>query len=79
MLSETERARRSAQSQSSTYTDTRGAGVYLKCSASYLEKSRVSGGGPRFIKIGKSVRYKIEDLDMWASGRTFASTSEYAA
>jgi hypothetical protein len=62
-----------------TYTDTRGAAAHLGCSASCLEKYRVAGGGPRFIKIGKSVRYKIEQLDAWASGRTFASTSEYAA
>ena len=62
-----------------TYTDTRGAAAHLACSASYLEKERVTGGGPRFIKIGKSVRYRIADLDAWASGRTFGSTSEYAA
>jgi len=61
------------------YTDTRGAAEHLACSASCLEKYRVTGGGPRFVKIGKSVRYKIEHLDDWVSGRTFASTSEYAA
>jgi hypothetical protein len=66
-------------SSAPTYTDTRGAAAHLACSASYLEKERVAGGGPRFIKIGKAVRYKIDDLDAWASSRTFASTSEYAA
>jgi hypothetical protein len=63
----------------STYKNTRGAAEHLDCSASYLEKLRVVGGGPRFVKIGKSVRYKLEHLDDWASGRTFGSTSEYGA
>jgi hypothetical protein len=61
------------------YTNTRGAAERLACSASYLEKCRVTGGGPRFLKIGKSVRYKIEDLDAWAGVRAHGSTSEYSA
>jgi hypothetical protein len=63
----------------SNYIDTRGAAAYLACSTSYLEKCRVSGRGPRFIKIGKAVRYKIEDLDAWANSRAHGSTSEYPA
>jgi hypothetical protein len=62
----------------SRYTNTRGAAEYLACSTSYLEKCRVAGGGPRFLKIGKAVRYKIEELDAFASAREHDSTSEYA-
>lgn len=62
----------------SRYTNTRGAAEHLACSTSYLEKCRVTGGGPRFLKIGKSVRYKIEELDEFATAREHASTSEYA-
>jgi hypothetical protein len=60
------------------YTNTRGAAEHLACSTSYLEKCRVTGGGPRFLKIGKAVRYKIEELDAFASAREHGSTSEYA-
>lgn len=62
----------------SRYTNTRGAAKHLACSASYLEKCRGAGDGPRFLKIGKAVRYKIEDLDAFASAREHGSTSEYA-
>jgi hypothetical protein len=62
----------------SRYTNTRGAAEHLACSASYLEKCRVTGGSPRFLKIGKAVRYKIEELDAFASAREHGSTSEYA-
>lgn len=62
----------------SRYTNTRGAAKHLACSASYLEKCRGTGEGPRFLKIGKAVRYKIEDLDAFASAREHGSTSEYA-
>ena len=59
------------------FTDTRGAATYLACSTSYLEKCRITGGGPRFIKIGKAVRYRLADLDAFAGARTYKSTSEY--
>ena len=65
-------------SATSQYINTRGAAQHLACSASYLEKCRVSGGGPRFHKIGKAVRYKIEELDAFASAREHRSTAEYA-
>ena len=60
------------------YTNTRGAADHLACSTSYLEKRRLTGGGPRFIKIGKAVRYKLADLDAFADARSHISTSEYA-
>jgi hypothetical protein len=61
------------------YTNTRGAAEHLALSASYLEKRRLSGGGPRFIKIGKAVRYRIDELDAWAAARLHGSTSEYSS
>jgi len=65
-------------SATSRYTNTRGAAEHLACSTSYLEKCRVTGSGPRFHKIGKAVRYKIEELDAFARAREHGSTSEYA-
>ena len=45
--------------------------VYIGMSKSWLRQSRVQGARfgrvspPAFIKIGRSVRYLIEDLDVW--------------
>lgn len=64
---------------STKYTDTLGAAEHLACSKSYLEKLRLVGGGPRYLKIGHAVRYQIDDLDAWAQSRAYKSTSEYAA
>jgi predicted DNA-binding transcriptional regulator AlpA len=44
---------------------------YIGMSRSYLRQSRMEGNrtnrtpAPSFIKIGRSVRYLIEDLDSW--------------
>ena len=44
---------------------------YIGMSRSFLRQSRMEGSrtnrtpAPRFIKIGRSVRYIIEDLDNW--------------
>ncbi len=56
------------------------AAVCLRCSKSYLDKLRVYGGGPRFLRLGKrKILYRKPDLDLWAAGRSFGSTSEYRA
>ncbi len=47
------------------------ASAYIGMSASWLRHGRVEGcrfdriPRPPFIKIGRSVRYLIEDLDIW--------------
>jgi hypothetical protein len=61
----------------SPYADTRGASDHTTFSTSYLEKLRVVGGGPPFIKVGKAVRYKLADLDTWLAEQKRGSTSEY--
>ena len=48
-------------------------------SASTLAKLRLSGDGPSFLKLGKRVAYRPQDLEDWISQRVFRSTSEYAA
>jgi excisionase family DNA binding protein len=55
------------------------AADYLRCSASYLNKLRVTGGGPQFAKIGASVRYRRIDLDRWIEKRIQKSTAETKA
>jgi len=46
-------------------------------SASTLAKLRLSGEGPDYLKLGKRVFYRPNDLDVWQSQRVFKSTSEY--
>ena len=58
----------------------REAATYLRVSKSYLDKLRVYGGGPRFLRLGKrKVLYRRSDLDAWLARRSFDSTSEYDA
>ena len=41
-----------------------------------LEGWRVRGEGPRYLKIGRLVRYKTEDLDAYLESRARCSTSQ---
>ena len=55
------------------------AADYVGLSPRTLEKMRVLGGGPRYRKHGRYVRYHIDDLNAWSSSRTHDSTSDGAA
>ena len=58
----------------------RPAAAYLRVSKSYLDKLRVYGGGPKFLRFGKrKILYRKSDLDFWAAQHRFGSTSEYAS
>jgi excisionase family DNA binding protein len=50
------------------------AAIFLRLSPRTLEKFRVIGGGPRFHKFGRSVRYAVEDIEAWANERAFNMT-----
>ena len=52
------------------------AAAYLRLSPRTLERHRVAGSGPRFVKAGKRVLYRVDDIDAWVAARTFASTAE---
>lgn len=42
-----------------------------------LQKWRVVGGGPKFVKVSaRSVRYRVQDLLDWTAERTVTSTSD---
>jgi hypothetical protein len=51
---------------------------YLKLSVRTVERLRVSGTGPKFLKILRSVRYRPEDVQSWEAARVVGSTSEAA-
>lgn len=58
---------------------TKEAARHLGLSVSYLEKLRVTGGGPRFAAMGRAITYAVADLDAWAAARTVANTAEARA
>ena len=55
------------------------AAELIGISASTLAKLRLSGDGPSFLKLGKRVAYRPQDLEDWINQRVFRSTSEYAS
>ena len=55
---------------------TRAAAELLCLDQRTLERFRVAGTGPKFVKMGKCIRYRPSDLEAWLATRTVASTSE---
>lgn len=52
------------------------AARFLRVSKSFLAKARMTGDGPPFIKIGRSVRYSEATLHQWMKSRQRLSTTE---
>jgi predicted DNA-binding transcriptional regulator AlpA len=48
---------------------TPGAAAYIGLAASTLEKARLAGWGPPFMKLGRVVGYDMRDLDAWLEQR----------
>jgi predicted DNA-binding transcriptional regulator AlpA len=48
----------------------------LDTSERNLERMRLEGRGPRFVKIGRSVRYSADDVEAWIAAHAKSSTSE---
>ena len=55
------------------------AATYLGLSKSTTEKLRHFGGGPRYLKFGRAVRYRQQDLDAWLTDRLIENTSQRPA
>jgi len=55
---------------------TPGAAAYVGLAVTTLEKMRLTGGGPPFVRLGcRAVGYVLSDLDAWIEGQKAASTS----
>jgi predicted DNA-binding transcriptional regulator AlpA len=46
----------------------------LRKPESWLAKARVTGIGPKFVKVGAAIRYRRSDVDAWLAERTRTST-----
>jgi predicted DNA-binding transcriptional regulator AlpA len=54
----------------------RDAAKMLNVSVSWLAKARLSGTGPRYVKIGRAVRYPESSIREFIKSRMRGSTSE---
>jgi hypothetical protein len=57
------------------------AAGYIEKSPSWLNKQRAAGRGPRFLKVGGRVQYRVSDLDAYLDGcaRETAESRQEAA
>ena len=53
------------------------AALKLGCSIHKMQKDRRIGSPVPFIKIGRSVRYKLADIEAYLEQQRFTSTSQY--
>lgn len=67
--------------QSASLLRTADAAKYLERSESWLNHQRSKGLGPRFVRLGVSVRYRRADLDAYLEGSVVetADTRQQAA
>lgn len=54
------------------------AAAYIDKSASWLNKTRMNGSGPVYLKIGGAVRYLRTDLDHWLNGTRRTAVYDFA-
>ena len=59
-----------------TVLTTKQAAEHLSLAVTTLEKYRVYGGGPRFVRLGRAVRYRASDLTAWLESHVRTSTSD---
>tara|TARA_R100000501_G_scaffold15113_3_gene27462 strand:+ start:5756 stop:5932 length:177 start_codon:yes stop_codon:yes gene_type:complete len=52
------------------------AAIQIGMSKSFLDKSRVTGAGPSYYKVGNRVRYSEDELVRWMREKLKVSTSE---
>jgi excisionase family DNA binding protein len=41
-----------------------------------MESWRLRGGGPRYVRVGRLIRYRHTDVSAWLAARERSSTSE---
>jgi len=56
----------------------REAAAFLRLSERTLERHRAAGTGPRYIALGRAIRYRRSDVADWIERAARRSTSEPA-
>lgn len=44
-----------------------------------LANWRSNGSGPKFLKIGGAILYRVSDVESWEARNTVSSTSQYGS
>jgi predicted DNA-binding transcriptional regulator AlpA len=57
------------------YVDEAFASTITGMSPAWFQRARWSGGGPPYVKVGRAVRYRLDELINWFEDRKRASTS----
>jgi excisionase family DNA binding protein len=63
----------------SEFMTTKQAAALIGLKPNTLEIWRLRGGGPRYIKFGRAVRYRQSDLETYIESQTRESTSQESA
>lgn len=50
---------------------------YLGQSVQKIALMRINGTGPKFIRTGRVIRYRMSDVEAWLDQNTHESTDEY--
>jgi excisionase family DNA binding protein len=53
------------------------AAYVLNCSPYTLQKNRRTGAGIPFVRIGRSIRYREEDIENYIQNNKYVSTAQY--
>ena len=61
------------------YLRSKDAAQYCGFADASFRTYRTRGGGPKFIKHGRTVLYDVKDLDAWVGDMRVGSTSEVGA
>jgi excisionase family DNA binding protein len=64
------------KSPTGTVLNVKAAAKRLGLSKPHLDRLRITGGGPKFVKLGRRVVYRVADLDDWLEANLRSSTSE---
>lgn len=57
---------------------TKEAAAHIGKSPSWLNKSRMAGCGPVYMKLGGAVRYALPDLENWLSAQRRTAVYDHA-
>jgi predicted DNA-binding transcriptional regulator AlpA len=63
-------------SQSGIYLTQSEVAALLRISPRTLERHRLAGTGPAYVKLGRRVVYSRDTIEAWALANTIRSTSE---
>lgn len=48
---------------------------HLRVTVKAVQAWRYRGGGPAFVRVGRAVRYRAVDVEVWLKANTFETTT----